>query len=81
MRQLQLLKELRQNVKPVAEGIARSQGISVVLETTDNLIWFDASVDITDEVIAEFRSGSSAALEPADKEGASRSADELKLDQ
>lgn len=60
---LALINEFRQKVKTVAEGIARNRNARVVLEITDNVVWFDSVVDITDEVIAEFRSASASTVQ------------------
>ncbi len=60
LRQQQLRNELivqfRNEIRPMAEKAARSQGASAVFVAADNVVlWFDPSLDITDEVIAEYR--------------------------
>ena len=70
---LALVNEFRQKVKTVAEGIARNRNAHVVLEITENVVWFDSVVDITDEVIAEFRSASTSTVQrdPQQEQGSS----------
>lgn len=60
---LALVNEFRQKVKTVAEEIARNRNARVVLGITENVVWFDSVVDITDEVIAEFRSTSASTVQ------------------
>jgi Skp family chaperone for outer membrane proteins len=60
LRQQQLKNELivqfRNEIRPIAEKAARAQGAAAVFVATDNVVlWFDPSLDITDEVIAEYR--------------------------
>jgi len=54
-----LVASWHQKIKPIAQEIAQKKGASVVLVSTPSVIWFDATVDITDEVIAKIRSQSS----------------------
>lgn len=61
---LLLGQQLRQKIKPIAERVAKDRGASVVIETTETLMWFDPQVDITDEVIAAFRATATQAGEP-----------------
>jgi Skp family chaperone for outer membrane proteins len=51
----ELVMNLREKIKPVAEGIAKSRGVSVVFLSDVTLFWSDPKADITDEVIAELR--------------------------
>ena len=48
-----LVMNLREKIKPVAEGIAKSRGAGVVFLSDVTLFWSDPKADITDEVIAE----------------------------
>jgi len=50
-----LIQQLRQNVKPIAEGIAKKRGADIVIAANSSTIWFNPGVDITDEIIAEMR--------------------------
>lgn len=50
-----LILQLRKNVQPIAEKIASNRGADIVLSSNNSMIWFNPSVDITDEVIAEIR--------------------------
>ena len=47
---------------------AEADGLQLVLTAAANLLWFDATVDITDEVIAALRAtaGNSPGGQPAD---------------
>lgn len=54
----QLLVSWHQKIKPIAQEIANNQGSRIVLVSDPSIIWFDSSVDITDEVIAKLRSQS-----------------------
>jgi len=53
--QAALIQQLRQNVQPIAEKIARAQGANIVLTSNNSMIWFNPVIDITDEIIAEMR--------------------------
>lgn len=63
-----LILQLRKNVQPIAEKIARKRGADIVLTANNAMIWFEPSVDITDEVIAEIRAMPASA--PTDKPAA-----------
>lgn len=52
---VQLVTSMTEQVKPIAERIARERGASVVLMTDTTTLWYAAKVDITDEVIAALR--------------------------
>jgi Skp family chaperone for outer membrane proteins len=54
--QVGLAAGYRRAVQPVVAEIAKSKGAAVVLVSDATMLWFDAAVDITDEVIAELRS-------------------------
>ena len=45
----------RKRVKPVAGRVARQHEAEVVLIANEDVVWFDANVDITGEVIAAMR--------------------------
>lgn len=51
----QLVQQFRQEVKPIAQGIAEQQGANMVVVANADVLWFDRGSDITDEVIAEMR--------------------------
>jgi len=53
--EVNLVLEFREQVKPFAEKIARSRGVSIVLLADQSVFWLDPVADITDEVIAELR--------------------------
>ena len=68
----QLVQQFRQEVKPIAQGIAEQQGADVVVVSNANVLWFDRSSDITDEVIAEMRAaGHSASSGSSSQQGTS----------
>lgn len=50
-----VINQFRQDIRGVAAEVAKANGASVILTTTPNLLWIDAAVDITDEVIAALR--------------------------
>ncbi len=50
-----VVARFRAEVQPVAMDIARQIGASIVLTSAVPTVWFDSSIDITDEVIAEMR--------------------------
>lgn len=52
---VQLVQAFREEVIQVAREVAQQQGAGVVLTAGRDLLWYDATVDITDEVIAVFR--------------------------
>ena len=51
----QLIVSFRQQIRPHAANVARANNANLVLLPSDTVLWFDASVDITDELIAELR--------------------------
>ena len=50
-----LLLSWRQQITPVVDEAARKHNARVVLVASPSLMWFDASIDITSEVIAALR--------------------------
>ena len=50
-----LILQLRKNIQPIAEKIASNRGADIVLSSNNAMIWFNPSIDITDEIIAEIR--------------------------
>ncbi|RDH84564.1 MAG: hypothetical protein DIZ80_03595 [endosymbiont of Galathealinum brachiosum] len=50
-----LILQLRKNIQPVAEKIARERGADIVSISSNSMIWFNPEIDITDEVIAAVR--------------------------
>jgi len=50
-----LRQQFWEELRPVAAGLARERGASLVLMVTDAVLWFDPEEDITDEVIAVMR--------------------------
>ena len=50
-----LLSKFRDDVKAVAEPIAKAAGSEMVVLVTPSTLWFDPHIDITDEVIARMR--------------------------
>lgn len=63
----ELVGQFRDEVRPIAERIARERGASVVLLSPNDLLWFDPKADITDELIAELRASavSSRSVQPS----------------
>lgn len=53
--QAALVQELRKNIQPIAEKIARKRGADIVTISNSTMIWFNPVIDITDEIIAEIR--------------------------
>ena len=53
--QAALIQQLRQHVQPIAEKIARTRGVDIVLTSNNSMIWFNPVIDITDEIIAAMR--------------------------
>ncbi|MCK4704541.1 MAG: OmpH family outer membrane protein [Gammaproteobacteria bacterium] len=51
----QLIVAFREEVKLVAEPVAIEQKADMVKLVSDDLLWFDASIDITGEVISRMR--------------------------
>ncbi len=56
----QLLNAFRQEVKTVAQQIAKKRGALTVITATPEYIWYDSRIDITDEVIGVMRSQSTS---------------------
>jgi len=52
---INLVNKFRDDVKAVAEPIAKKAGAKSVMVVSADALWFDSSVDITDEVIAKMR--------------------------
>lgn len=50
-----LILAWREKVKPVVKTIADSKGAKVVLVQSPMVVWFDSTIDVTDEVMAELR--------------------------
>ena len=50
-----LIQQLRKNIQPIAEKIARERGADIVSMSNNAMIWFNPEIDITDEVIAVVR--------------------------
>ena len=50
-----VINEFRNELQPYASEIARERGASAVITVATPMLWFDAEVDITDEVIAAMR--------------------------
>jgi len=50
-----LINRFREEIRPIAERVARERGAEVVLTTQPGLLWFDSGVDMTGAVITEFR--------------------------
>jgi Skp family chaperone for outer membrane proteins len=62
----ELVTQLREKIKPLAEEVAKSRGASVVFLADVTLFWNEESADITDEVIGKLRANPSIlADEPA----------------
>lgn len=52
-----LILRFREEVKNIAQKIAKRSGSKLILISNYETIWFDPSADITDEVIALIRAG------------------------
>jgi len=63
-----LIQQLRSNIKPIAEKIARKRGADIVVTTNNTTIWFNPEIDITDEVIAAVRAQTAASTSSAPAE-------------
>ena len=50
-----LIQNLRRNIQPIAEKIARERNADIVTAVNNSTIWFNPESDITDEVIAKIR--------------------------
>lgn len=57
----------RREVKPIAGRVARNRGAGVVLIANQNVLWFEPTVDITGEVIAEMRAAKARLPAAADQ--------------
>jgi Skp family chaperone for outer membrane proteins len=55
-----LVQQFREEVKPIAQRIAKEQGADVVVVANNEVLWFDPGSDITGEVIAEMRAAGHA---------------------
>lgn len=53
--QAEVVAQLRDQVRPIAQTIAQRHGAKAVLLSSESVLWFDPMVDITAEVIAEVR--------------------------
>ncbi len=53
--QADMVKQLRDQVKPIAETIAHQRGAKAVLLVGETTLWFDPGADITADVIAKVR--------------------------
>jgi len=51
----QLIRDFKNEVKSAAQPIAKNRGAISVTIIDNNILWFDPSADITDEVIATLR--------------------------
>ena len=51
----QMIIAFRDEVRPIAAKIAMERGASIVITTSGQVVWFDVSIDITDELIAALR--------------------------
>jgi Skp family chaperone for outer membrane proteins len=54
-RRANLVQSYREMIRPAARRVAATHGMTVVLASSDNLIYFEQSADITDEVIDELQ--------------------------
>ena len=54
---LGLIRDFRSEVAPVAQRIAAGKGAKVALATNEFLLWSDSSVDITQDVIQQMKTG------------------------
>ena len=60
-RRAQLVIAYRERIRPVAQQVATARGLSVVLSSSDQVLFFDPrSADITDQVVQELQKSSSA---------------------
>lgn len=53
--QLGLVREFREQLRPVVEKIAKEHGAKTVISATQDAVWFAPEVDLTSEVIAKLR--------------------------
>ena len=77
-----VINEFRDEVQPYASEIARERSVVAVVTVATPMLWFDAEVDITDEVIAAMRKAglertgnASSAADDASQEGAETAGD------
>ncbi len=54
-RRANLVQSYRERIRPAARRVAAAHGMTVVLATSDSLIYFDPQTDITDEVVDELQ--------------------------
>ena len=58
-RRANLIMTYRERIRPVARRVAAARGLSVIVTTSDNLLYFDPqNADITNEVIDELQKAS-----------------------
>jgi len=76
--QTALIQQLRKNVQPIAENIARTRNADIVLTSNNSMIWFNPVIDITDEIIAEMRAQPLA--QPANKADTSTQTESTQAD-
>ena len=57
--------QFRMEVRPVVQEAARKAGVTVVMVSDGSLLWYEPSVDITDEAIAAYRANPPVPLPPA----------------
>lgn len=50
-----IFKQLRDQIKPIAEKIAHQRGAKAVMLVDQSMLWFDHGVDITADVLAKVR--------------------------
>ena len=50
-----VVDEFKDQIRPLAEKVARDKGTSIIVTQDQSVFWYDASIDITDEVIAAWR--------------------------
>lgn len=70
------ITKFRDEVKPLAEEIAKARGAKAVLSSGVGIVWFDTSVDITADLIEKMRAKGSATTgsEPTGSAEATQSA-------
>jgi len=78
-RRATLVQSYRDRIRPAARRVAAAHGMSVVMATSDSLIYFDPQSDITDEVVDELQKTmhekeppSPSSVPPASPSGAGR---------
>jgi outer membrane protein len=60
----QLQGEFERRLRPVIDAVARERGLHLVFGPESGIVWADAALDITPEVIKRFDQGASAAGAP-----------------